>query len=50
MGDHPDYMAKPGTNKVFKLPNPHSRDNETSKGKLKFFLEQAGITLEEWIG
>ena len=47
-GRHPEYMAK-GT-QVVKLPNPHSRHRDIGEPLLKRILQQAGISVDDWMG
>ncbi len=47
-GRHPEYMQN--GSKVFHLPQKHSKRSVTGEGKLKDFLNQAGITVDEWMG
>ncbi len=45
-GDHPEYMSK--GSRVVKLPNPHRGD--IGEVLLKKILDEAGITVDEWLG
>ena len=45
-GDHPQFMERNG--RVVKLPNPHRGD--IGEALLKKILEQAGVSVAEWLG
>lgn len=48
VGDHPKYMERDG--RVVKVPNPHGKRSDIGEGLMKILLEQAGMTVDEWLG
>jgi hypothetical protein len=47
-GDHPEFMSK-GSLQV-KIPNAHSQPSDIGEVLLKRILQNAGMSVDDWLG